>query len=176
MPYEQNAFFTGREEILQTLHQQLSQDRAAALSQIQAIHGLGGIGKTQIAVEYAYRHRQDYQAVFWVRSETELELRSGFVDIARLLNLPQKDTADPNDAIQAVKRWLEAHSGWLLVFDNADHPERLQPFRPRQAPGHILLTSRAQTFDSLGIARPLSLSEMPAEEAIRFLLKRAGRD
>ncbi|MEM8717231.1 MAG: toll/interleukin-1 receptor domain-containing protein, partial [Cyanobacteria bacterium P01_G01_bin.4] len=176
VPYERNPFFTGREVVLQTLHQQLNQDCAVALSQTQAISGLGGIGKTQTAVEYAYRHRQDYQAVFWVRAETDLELRTGFVEIARLLNLPQQDAQDPNDTIEAVKRWLESNPGWLLIFDNADHPEQIRPFRPRQAQGHILLTSRAQTFDSFGIARPVSLQKMPAGEAVAFLLKRSGRD
>ncbi|MEM9817189.1 MAG: tetratricopeptide repeat protein [Cyanobacteria bacterium P01_D01_bin.6] len=176
MPYERNAFFTGREEVLHTLHQQLNQESAAVLSQTQAISGLGGIGKTQTAVEYAYRHRQDYQAVFWVRAETDLELRNGFVEIARLLNLPQQDNQDPNDTIQAVKHWLENTPGWLLIFDNADHPEHLKPFRPRQAQGHILLTSRAQTFDSFGIVRPISLQKMPAGEAVAFLFKRASRD
>ncbi|MEN8447018.1 MAG: toll/interleukin-1 receptor domain-containing protein, partial [Cyanobacteria bacterium J06555_13] len=176
VPYERNAFFTGREAVLQALHQQLNQDKAVALSQTQAISGLGGIGKTQTAVEYVYRHRQDYQAVFWVRAETELELSTGFVEIARLLNLPQQEAQDPNDTIQAVKQWLAHNPGWLLIFDNADHPELLKPFRPRQGQGHILLTSRAQTFDSFGIARPVSLQKMPAEEAVAFLFKRAGRD
>ena len=176
VPYERNAFFTGREAVLQALHQQLNQDKAVALSQTQAISGLGGIGKTQTAVEYAYRYRQDYQAVFWARAETNLELRAGFVEIARLLNLPQQDAQDPNDTIKAVKRWLEDQSDWLLIFDNADHPELLHPFRPRQAKGHILLTSRAQIFDSFGIARPVSVQTMLAEEAVAFLFKRTGRD
>ncbi|MEM8717361.1 MAG: toll/interleukin-1 receptor domain-containing protein [Cyanobacteria bacterium P01_G01_bin.4] len=176
MPYERNAFFTGREAVLQALHQQLNQDKAVALSQIQAVSGLGGIGKTQTAVEYAYRHREDYQAVFWVRAETDLELRTGFVEIARLLNLPQKDAQAPNDTIKAVKQWLESNPGWLLIFDNADHPEQLNPFRPRQGQGHILVTSRAQTFDTLGIARPVSLQKMPSQEAESFLFTRTGRE
>ncbi|MEM1256433.1 MAG: tetratricopeptide repeat protein [Cyanobacteria bacterium P01_H01_bin.21] len=175
VPYERNSFFTGREEVLQTLHQRLSQDKAAGLSQIQAIHGLGGIGKTQAAVEYAYRHRQDYQAVFWVRAETDLEVRTGFVEIARLLNLSQQDAQDPDDTLRAVKHWLETNSDWLLIFDNADHPALLRPFRPNQASGHILVTSRAQTFDMLGISQPVSLQEMPADEAVAFLFKRANR-
>ncbi|NEQ49983.1 MAG: tetratricopeptide repeat protein, partial [Leptolyngbya sp. SIO3F4] len=148
----------------------------AAVSQIQAISGLGGIGKTQTAVEYAYRHRTEYRAVFWVRSETEVELSAGFVDMARLLDLPQKDAQDPADTIRGVKDWLETHSGWLLIFDNADQPDLLLPFRPRQGQGHTLLTSRAQVFDRFGITRPISLRKMPADEAVAFLLKRSGQE
>ncbi|MEL6777483.1 MAG: toll/interleukin-1 receptor domain-containing protein, partial [Cyanobacteria bacterium J06597_16] len=179
VPYDRNAFFTGRETVLNDLRSQLADGGAAAIA--QAISGLGGIGKTQTAVEYAYRHRDDYTAVFWVRAETVAEMQTGFVEIARLLGLPEKDAKDPNDTVQAVRRWLEGHGGWLLVFDNADQPGQLKDFRPRQGVGnggvqHILLTSRAQTFDSVGIARPVSLAKMPEEEAVEFLFRRTGRD
>ncbi|MEM9087455.1 MAG: FxSxx-COOH system tetratricopeptide repeat protein [Cyanobacteria bacterium P01_F01_bin.53] len=178
VPYDRNTFFTGRETVLEDLRSQLVDGGAAATA--QAISGLGGIGKTQTAVEYAYRHRDDYSAVFWVRAETVAETQMGFVEIARLLDLPEKDEKDPNDTVQAVRRWLESNSGWLLVFDNADQPEQLKDFRPRQGVGngsqHILLTSRAQTFDSVGIARPVSLAKMPEEEAVAFLFNRTGRN
>ncbi|MEL7353929.1 MAG: TIR domain-containing protein [Cyanobacteria bacterium P01_A01_bin.116] len=175
VPYDRNAFFTGRETVLNDLRSQLADDGAAAIA--QAISGLGGIGKTQTAVEYAYRHRDDYSAVFWVQAETVAETQTGFMEIARLLGLPEQDAKDPNDTVQAVRRWLEGHTGWLLVFDNADQPSQLKDFRPRQGNGaqHILLTSRAQTFDSLGIARPVSLAKMHTEEAVEFLFRRTGR-
>lgn len=176
IPYDRNAFFTGREAVLQTLSQQFTPHKAVTLPQIQAISGRGGIGKTQLAIEYAYRHRDTYQAVFWVRAETGLDVRLGFIGIARLLNLPQQNAPDPNDTIQAVKRWLEMHSDWLLIFDNADRPELLKPFYSDLGQGHILLTSRAQTFDILDIAQPVSLAQMSEEEAAAFLFKRTGRN
>ena len=176
VPYERNVFFTGRDQVLADLRQRLTQDSAAALSQTQAISGLGGIGKTQTAVEYAYRYRQKCGAVFWVRSETETELTTGFVEIARRLDLPQKEAQDPNDTVAAVKRWLEQHSDWLLIFDNADNPTLLKPFCPQASPGHILLTSRAQVFGVLGIAQPMALEQMQPQEALEFLCKRTGRD
>ena len=174
VPYERNPFFTGREAVLQTLHQQLHQDRAVALSQIQAISGLGGIGKTQTAVEYAYRYRADYDAIFWVRADTELELSSGFVEIAQLLNLPQKDAPKQDDVVQAVKLWLSRNSNWLLIFDNADQPALVQPFKPIDPQGHILITSRAQDFQDLGIARPVEMEMLEPEEALAFLWGRSG--
>ena len=115
MPRRHNPFFTGREDILEDLHQRLTSDQTAALSQTAAISGLGGIGKTQTAVEYAYRHREAYQAVLWTQADTKTNLNNSYQAIADLLELPGRD--DPEQVISAVKRWLETESGWLLVFD-----------------------------------------------------------
>ena len=176
VPYERNPFFTGREQVLADLHQRFNQDSTDAISQTQAISGLGGIGKTQTAVEYAYRHRQDYQAVFWVRSETSTELTTGFVDIAKLLELPLKDAQDPNDTVAAMKLWFERNPDWLLIFDNADDPNLLKSFLPQSSQGQILLTSRAQVFGVLGIGQPVSLQKMEPQEALEFLFKRTGQN
>ncbi|NER83485.1 MAG: tetratricopeptide repeat protein, partial [Leptolyngbya sp. SIO1D8] len=179
VPYERNPFFTGREAVLQTLHQQLNQDCVAALSQIQAISGLGGIGKTQTAAEYAYRYRDEYDAVFWVQADTTLELINGFVVIAQLLDLPQKDASKQDDVVQAVNLWLKRNSNWLLIFDNADQPDLIQPFKPVLEPtgiqGQILITSRAQDFQTLGIVRPIEMEILEPAEALTFLWRRSGR-
>src|ERR1044071_96680 len=174
LPFERNPFFTGREEILDDLHSTLTKNSATSLT--QAVSGLGGLGKTQTAIEYAYRHGRDYTHVFWVRADSHLALSTGFVEIARLLNLPEKDAQSPDDAVRAVNHWLETNSGWLLIFDNADEPDLLKEFRPRNAKGHVLLTSRAQVFDTLGIVKPIEIDAMSPEEALEFLFTRTGRD
>ncbi|MBE9113584.1 tetratricopeptide repeat protein, partial [Nodosilinea sp. LEGE 07298] len=174
VPYGRNPYFTGRDEVLTTLYQQLNEGQTAAISQTQAISGLGGIGKTQTAVEYAYRYRDDYRYVFWVGADTELELTSGYVAIAQTLNLPLKDAENQDETVQSVRVWLGRETGWLLIFDNADHPELVQPFLPREIKGHILVTSRAQDFQDLGIVQPVTMETLNPEEAIAFLLNRTG--
>src|SRR6266571_5368682 len=175
VPYARNPYFTGRDTILHNLHEALRRDSATAITQGHAIFGLGGIGKTQTAVEYTYRYRSEYRFIFWIRADTEEALQAGFVEIARLLDLPEQHATNPAETAQAVKHWLEHTGEWLLVFDNADTPELLKAYYPRTPRGHIVLTSRAQVFDTLGIARPLALAKMHPEEALDFLFKRTAR-
>ena len=178
IPYEQNPFFTGREPLLRQLHEMLHRKGSSALSQPQALSGLGGIGKTQTALEYSYRYRHEYHAIFWIRAESEAALNTSYADIAKRLALPKQEAPDPDKIVQAVKQWLEQQEQWLLIFDNADTPTLLKRYVPRNATGkgHVLLTSRVQVFDMLGIARPMEVQEMRPEEAVAFLLKRTGRD
>ncbi len=174
VPYERNPFFTGREGLLQTLCDSLAQRQAGAMG--QAISGLGGIGKTQMVVEYAWRFRRQYTAVFWVRAETVAQARSDFAEIARLLDLPESRGSDLGATVAAVRRWLGIHEGWLLLLDNADTPDLLSALLPRTPRGDVLLTSRAQTFGSLGILHPLRITSLETDAAVHFLLQRAGRE
>jgi tetratricopeptide (TPR) repeat protein len=169
VPFEANPFFTGREDLLCALREQLiSRGRAA-------VCGLGGIGKTQLAVCYAYRHRDSYSHVLWTRASTSHDLLTGFSELARLLGLPEAREAEQKRAIDATRAWLEEHNDWLLIFDNADQPELAKEFRPRNVSGHLLVTSRNRSVQQLGIPEPVSVNEMKPEEAIEFLLRRTGR-
>ena len=110
VPLRRNPFFTGREPIFTQIHKLLHAGKTAALSQPPAISGLGGIGKTQTAVEYAYRYRDEYQFVLWVQANTSEALLSNFVALARVLDLPEKDAREQQITVQALKHWLESHS------------------------------------------------------------------
>ena len=170
-----NPWFTGRDKEIADLRQRLCQAGEAAIG--QAISGLGGIGKTQTAIEYAHRHRDQYDAVFWITAATDLDLKTGYREVAELLRLPH-DASEPSSVLAAVKRWLEGAHGhcWLLVFDNADDPPVLTPYLPGQAPGgHIIITSRVTRLDLLGIRSPLFIDKLPIEDSARFLLDRADR-
>jgi tetratricopeptide (TPR) repeat protein len=172
VPSHRNPFFTGRGELLTQLSATLAAGQPVGITQPQAISGLGGIGKTQIAIEYAYRHRQDYPAILWTLADTRESLVSGYVGIARLLHLPERDEQDQTIIVQAVKQWLTTtHSAWLLILDNADDLAVVREFLPPRFAGHILLTTRAQATG--GLAHPIEVDTMLQEVGAKFLLRRA---
>jgi tetratricopeptide (TPR) repeat protein len=171
VPYRRNPFFTGREEVLAALREALTAEGVAALAQPLALSGLGGIGKTQTAVEYAYRFAGEYQAVLWVRADSRETLLADLLALARLLDLPEKDEQDSGHAAAAVSRWLETTPGWLLIFDNVEDLALVGEFSPGVGQAHILLTTRTQVTGSF--CQRIDLEEMFAEEGALFLLRRA---
>jgi len=171
VPLPRNLYFTGREKILEVLYTHLGVDQTAALTQPSALHGLGGIGKTQIALEYAYRYALDYGAVFWIRAETPEQILSSFWQIAETLHLPEGRDKDQERLMAAVKRWLSTHSQWLLIWDNLEDLTLLDQFLPPTRSGALLLTTRLQALGTF--AQSLDLEPMEQEEALLFLLRRA---
>ncbi len=172
VPYQRNPFFTGREETLRQLHDMLQADNAVALSHPLGISGLGGVGKTQAALEYAYRYRGEYEAVFWTGADSVTTLIAGFVELASLLELPECTEQDQNIIVEAVLRWLRLHTGWLFIFDNLDDLAVASPFVPKAGPGHILFTTRAHALG--GIAQRLEVQQMQPETGALLLLRRAS--
>lgn len=164
VPFTPNRFFTGRAQVFDDLHRELMAGSKAALS------GIGGIGKTQTAVEYVRRHGEEYKAVLWVSADSEDSLNTDFGVLAERLHLPVQDDRDGDTAVEAVKRWLEQQSGWLLILDNANDFELVSDFLRRQWPGHILLTTRLRFTGSVG---KVELQVMGAEDGALFLLRRA---
>ena len=130
------------------------------------------MGKTQIAIEYAHRHREEYHDILWAKAESQEVLTSELASFATLLNLPGQREQDQQYALSIVKRWLEVHSNWLLILDNIENLKMVNEFLPQEPKGHILLT--AQTRIIGGIAQRLDIDKMAPEEGALFLLRRAN--
>jgi tetratricopeptide (TPR) repeat protein/transcriptional regulator with XRE-family HTH domain len=171
VPLPRNPYFTGREPILEALHTQLRGNQAVALTQSSALCGLGGVGKTQIALEYAYRHALDYSAVFWIGAETVESIFSSLLHVASVLRLPERDDQDQQRVLAAVQHWLTAHHDWLVIWDNVEDMDLLGRFLPPARQGAILLTTRCQALGTL--ARGIDLEPMGQEEGVLLLLRRA---
>jgi tetratricopeptide (TPR) repeat protein len=165
LPFSRNKFFTGRDEILKGLHKSFN-----AGEMVQALNGIGGVGKTQTALEYAYRYLQHYQFLLWVQAHSRETLVTDFVSIASLLNLPEKNAPDQSEAVSAVKRWFDNNDGWLLILDNADDLVMAREFIPLRKRGHILLTTRAQNTRPIAV-RQAVLSMEPQDGALLLLLR-----
>ena len=169
IPITRNPYFIGREPLLALLHKRLSTARAAALTQAQALYGLGGIGKTQAAAEYAFRHGDDYTHVLWIRAANHDTLVADFVMLAQLLDLPEKNEQDQLQAVAAVKRWLAGNEGWLLILDNADDLPLAREFLPTSHKGYILFTTRAQAAGA--IAASVEVDKLTLQEGTLLLLR-----
>ena len=109
------------------------------------------MGKTQIALEYAYRHREDYQVVLWANADSKEVLISELVNFATLLKVPGQHQQDQQYALAAVKHWLEMHLNWLLILDNIEDLQLAHDYLPASTQGHILLTTNTQIMH--GVAR-----------------------
>lgn len=172
VPLPRNPNFTGRDQMLKDLRAALVSGRSAALT--QAIAGLGGVGKTQLALEYCYRYAAEYSVVWWMRAEEPTSLASDYARLAVKLNLPEKDLANQSEIVAGVRAWLERHPGWLLIFDNATGPESCADYLPHGGNGHILITSRNPAWR--GIGERIRVQQLARTESVAFLIKRTGKD
>ena len=164
--------FTGRDDFLIRLRASLSR-AGGTVSAIRALRGLGGIGKTRTAMEYALRRQDDYTALLFVRAYDEATLDRELAALTGMLRLPERDATDDNVRKDAVLRWLMSHPGWLLILDNVDTPEALRAataLARSLRSGHVLLTSRLEGSFARDI-ETLELGLLTPEDAVAYLLK-----
>ncbi|KAF4461080.1 Transcriptional xre family [Fusarium albosuccineum] len=141
VPFQRNQQFLGREEEFKKLNTILADEMQTQTS--CAISGIGGVGKTNFALEVCYRFKHRFPFIFWIAAENEAALSTSFANLAAELNIPDAGQGPSSVATDAMRRWLCEHSGWLLVFDNADSDQSaLNKFWPPCDHGSILVTSQ----------------------------------
>jgi hypothetical protein len=163
-----NFTFTGREALFEALDAAAERD---VTPRIDILVGLGGVGKSHVCVEYAYRQRPNFDVIWWIRATDtttiEEDLRSLAVDL-----LIADDQVPTPEAVSRIRAWLERNSRWLLIIDNADSPDAIQPYVPAGGSGRILVTSLNPAWQPVG--RVHDVPDFPEPDAIRFLTRRSG--
>ncbi|MCM3882065.1 FxSxx-COOH system tetratricopeptide repeat protein [Frankia sp. R82] len=168
-----NKNFTGRADLLVELRRRLGSgdlDVTAVLP--HALQGMGGVGKTHLAIEYAYQYQNEYDLVWWIPADQHLLVRSHLAALAGRLGLMQPSPLRVEDAAAAVLDALrrgEPYRRWLLIFDNADQPETVRSLMPH-GPGHVLVTSRNRQWQ--GLVDALEVDVFARQESLEFLRRR----
>jgi tetratricopeptide (TPR) repeat protein len=168
IPPEPIEHLVGRDADLSELRRRLVHGRRVV------VHGLGGVGKTQLALAYLNQHRDAYpDGRFWLRADQATALVADLASLAWRLGLPERELPEQELQIEAVLRWLREHERWLLVIDNLDQPvvDTMRHWLPSDLSGHMIITSRSPQ----GAVR-LGLDPLPLEIASGFLLERTGQD
>jgi tetratricopeptide (TPR) repeat protein len=164
-----NPTFTGRDTLLLTLQRALER-RSKASVLPHALHGMGGVGKTQLAVEFAYRYADRYDIVWWIPAEHQSLVLQSLRQLGRHLRTP--DTANLQQAASLVLDQLAATPlRWLLVYDNANDPDDIASLIP-SAGGHVILTSRNQTWSD--VWDPIQVDVFDRRESVELVRKRSG--
>jgi tetratricopeptide (TPR) repeat protein len=167
---QRNMHFTGREDLLVELRRRVTTEVTAVLA--HALHGMGGVGKTQLAIEYAYRHMADYDVVWWIPADQIPLARSTLAALAPRLGLDDLLPARVDDAVDAVLDALrrgEPYGRWLLIFDNADQPEEVRELFPARG-GHVIVTSRNHRWQN--VADSVEVDVFSRQESLDFLTRR----
>ncbi|MGH3279009.1 MAG: FxSxx-COOH system tetratricopeptide repeat protein [Trebonia sp.] len=170
-----NPSFTGRVAELQALREQLRAGVPAVLRQPPSVfYGLGGVGKTELAAEYAHQFSRDYDIVWWVRSDQEDSIRASLVALGRRLGLAEVSADQRDYSFRVVIDALQAGEPtdrWLLIFDDVTRPGVIRRYLP-QGTGHVIVTSRIAEWHQELRTEGIEIREFPLTESVQFLRKR----
>ncbi|MEV0169179.1 tetratricopeptide repeat protein [Nonomuraea fuscirosea] len=176
LPRRPAATFVGREQALTELQRMLHNGRGTGMIS-QTVVGLGGVGKSELALQYAVRHRETYRLVWWVEADKLTQIQAGLAALTRELvagvESAAAQQATPEEAAAWALAWLNTHTGWLLIFDNLEEIADIEPYLSRLAKGHLLITTRRDIDwrQRVGV-NPLRLDLLPRTAALVALRER----
>lgn len=175
LPESVSGVFVGRERELTELREMLTGQGSATVVQPQqppsrarAIHGLGGVGKSALALRYADRYRGEYALVWWITAESPESIVASLAGITARLCPQWAQAAGTDERAAWAITWLQAHPDWLLIFDNVEDPAHLRPYLGTLDGGQHLATSRKATGWH-AIAPAMTLGLLPTGEATDLL-------
>ncbi|MGW3345632.1 tetratricopeptide repeat protein [Nonomuraea rubra] len=177
VPRRATPTFVGRRGAMAALREAL--EGAAATGVIsQAVVGLGGVGKSELALQYAHRHRLDYDLVWWIDAEGPARIQAGLAALARALACATDSVAaaqaTQDEAATWALAWLSGHPGWLVILDNVEEAADVEPYLARLVHGHVLITTRRDLgWRDLGLT-PLRLDVLRRPDSVDLLNDRIG--
>jgi NB-ARC domain len=176
-----DSLFVGRENELHDMEQvlQLQSNNPDSTRKVLILGGMGGIGKTQLAITYTKRHRASYTSIFWLNATSEATLKTSLRNVANRTFLPETvSKLDDNQICIHVSNWLseQGNTRWLLIFDNYDEPDQYQveKYYPSVAHGSVIITTRQPNRASGTKIKVRSIAE--EDQSLRILATRSGRE
>ena len=166
-----NRNFTGRVELLDRLGAALSKTSSTSVLP-PTLKGLGGVGKTQLVIEYVHRNLDKYDLIWWIPAEQTTTVLAALTQLAHRVDLPIAD--DQQETARTVLNWLAAGGDdrdWLLVYDNADEPSALRPLLPSTG-GHVIVTTRIEDWSTIGV--PIEVDVFRRDESVQMLTNRTS--
>jgi len=165
-----NPAFTGRNQLLAQLRERLTEATVAAVLPVEAVHGLGGVGKTELVTEYAHRYASDYELIWWIDAEQPTTAAAALAQLAGRLGVSV--VADQDAMISSVFDALRHRQRWLLIYDNAEQPHTLHGLLPPGGRGSVLVTSRWPSWGQR--AARLRVDVLDRNESVQLLSRRIG--
>jgi hypothetical protein len=164
--------FEGRDGALGVLGRALGARGGAVVT--QAVFGLGGVGKSELALQYAAARRGDYGLVWWITAAGAGQVEAGLAALAGRLCPVVAVAGTTSDAADWAAGWLQAHDRWLLILDNVEDPADIEPLLAQLGGGHVIVTSRMDA-DWGRLADPVQLDVLAPEAAAQVLILRTGQ-
>ena len=171
LPRPPARVFAGREAALGQLAAALDADASVVVT--QAVYGLGGVGKSELALHHAHARRGDYQLVWWVTAASPGQIETGLAALAGRLCPPVAVAGTTQDAAAWATGWLQCHGRWLLILDNVEDPGDVEPLLGQFPAGHVVLTTR-RDVDWQRLAVPVRLDVLDPASAAQVITARTG--